>query len=227
VPCRKNDSLANAKIFIPNRPELCSRPFPTQSIPILVLLESRKILSLCRTGSLEALDSCGSGRALHITFLLCTGLSPCPVRVVGKQVPNPPPSVLLSKCPELHSRVLENWTHTYPSLSKPFRLYFHFSFRYYGYYCSFTYPSYTNRTRRPSASALNQPKFAAAAAPSPALNATPHSKVPGIQRSTPVFHPHACAKVNTIKNKKRQCLPRGGNVLYSVASTENTSIGPS
>jgi hypothetical protein len=51
------------------------------------------------------------------------------------------------------------------------------------------------------------------------------SNAPGIQRSTPVFHPQVCVKVNTIKNKKRQCLPRSGNVLYSVASVENASIG--
>ena len=54
-----------------------------------------------------------------------------------------------------------------------------------------------------------------------AYGATDEVPVPGIQRSTPVFHAHAIAEMNTIKKKKRKPFPWSRLVLYSVASEES------
>ena len=54
---------------------------------------------------------------------------------------------------------------------------------------------------------------------------TPEQPIPGIQRSTPLFHVQNYAKVNTIKMKKRELFPSGGYLLYSVASAEYALIG--
>jgi hypothetical protein len=159
-------------------------------------------LSLCIACSLQPLATHVSGHAFHINQSLCTAIFAPPVEVVGNRGCSTPIPTLFSNSPQFHNRDLENSPACQPYLFQPFQQHFHFSCLNDGYYCLFLYLLYVSyhqlRFTRPPANP--------AIVPLPILQKSqPVSRsqpIPGIQRSTPLFHPHNYAKVNTIKRKK-------------------------
>lgn len=91
--------------------------------------------ALCMNGAANRLDSCTRGRGFHKRRLRFTAYFAAHVQDVESPGRVEGDSGTFSKCPDLHSLILENWTPVEGAGHEGVEMLFHFSCRNYGGYC--------------------------------------------------------------------------------------------
>ncbi len=211
----------NGKLAVNGRGWECRRirAFPLLGRCVWMLWKSRP---LCRTRMRQTRAQCGSGPASHITRRLFTGVFKPPVGDVGNRGPLAGRSQEFSKTPQLHSQDLENRAAAQLPLLQSLRKNFHFSCLTTGttvFFFLYSLPFPTRRILHGS----RDPDLPRIELPDPPLRCKPtrpsqtypaHWIVARNSDMCPVFHPHREAEHEyNQKQKKRQALPRGSNVL--------------
>jgi hypothetical protein len=169
-----------------------ARSSSCRAVPVVRIAQHEPSLpSLCIACPLQPIALHISGPAFHTNHSLCTALFTSPVEVVGNRGHSTPLPTLFSNYPQFHSHDLENSPACQPYLFQPFQQHFHFSCLNDGYYCliSLSPIRFPNPCR--TASSTCKPSHHPALNPSLYPNrSTPEQPIPGIQRSTPLFHLH-------------------------------------
>ena len=176
-----------------------------RTIPLLVVLEREpsrcgtsgpRWLRLCNSGPLQPVALRGVGPGFHTNLKLCTGVFKPPVGDVGNWCPLQGPYTRLSKHPEFHSPVLENWPHPQISPHQYLRKVFHFSCHNYGDYCLFFYiPIFFHTSVAPPRHLATQPYLADHRLNNPHLcfvqGSSPKRPITACNPEFgPLFHPH-------------------------------------